>query len=305
MNITRTITGVDDSGQPAKVVVTTTEPEAQLDTAHPEMLVGITCDPAQYTTRLAHWPAARMTRIFGYPGKGIPPWKATKNDARTATVRRLCPDVIPHVSFKDWPTDRDAERMVHAWLDQLPTPSPMPDLLGGPPLVMVSHMHEPGPKDFPPAEYRRRQFLLGCWLAAHPNGHLVELVHIDANIWVEDKGGRDLSIYLPGAGIPSCDTYARSWKPYPTVDQLLWAPLTLAAATGQAPFLPEFAIAKRPDDPTGQRRADLVVTCVIKLRSEGCRGVSWWDDLGTGGTDFRLDDQPSRAAWADAMAGRI
>ncbi|GAB7044879.1 hypothetical protein [Catenuloplanes indicus] len=275
-----------------------------------DMLVGITCDPRDYGTRLARWPGARHTRIFGYPGKGIPSWKPTPTDRRIAEARRLCPGIIPHVSFKDWPDDMAAEAMVRAWLNQLP-PITAPLTPGGPPLVMLSHMHEPGPKDFDPAEYRRRQFLIAIWLAAHPRGGQVDLVHIDANIWVEGKGGRDLSIYLPGVGLPSVDTYARSWKPYPTVDDLLWAPLRLADATRTPPMLPEFGIARRPDDPTGEQRAELMHEALVVLWAEGCRLVSWWEDLGTapraGGPapDFRLDDEPSRRVWEDAMAGRI
>jgi hypothetical protein len=269
-----------------------------------DMLVGITCDPRDYNTRLARWPNARHTRIFGGPGKGIPPWKPTPADRRIAEARRLCPGIIPHVSFKDWPSDIAAETMVRAWLNQLP---PLPPLIlpGAPPLVMISHMHEPGPKDFPPDEYRRRQFLLGLWIASHPHGARVEQVHIDANIWVEDKGRRDLSAYLPGVGTPSVDTYARSWKPYPAVGDLLWSPLRLAHATRTAPMLCEFGIALRPDDPTGEQRAELMHEALVVLWAEGCRLVSWWDDLGTGGTDFRLDDEPSRRVWEDAMAGRI
>ncbi len=190
------------------------------------------------------------------------------------------PRIIPHVSFKDWPDDMAAEAMVRAWLNQLP-PITAPLTPGGPPLVMLSHMHEPGPKDFDPAEYRRRQFLIAIWLAAHPRGGQVDLVHIDANIWVEGKGGRDLSIYLPGVGLPSVDTYARSWKPYPTVDDLLWAPLRLADATRTPPMLPEFGIARRPDDPTGEQRAELMHEALVVLWAEGCRLVSWWEDLGT------------------------
>ena len=266
-----------------------------------DMLVGITCDPADYLTLLASWPGARHTRIFAGPGKGIPPRLPTRRDGRIATALRLCPGIVPHVSFKDWPDDNRARAMVDAWLDQLPACQAMPATR---PLAMISHMHEPGPKDYPPAEYRRRQFQLALWLADHPAGALVEQVHIDANIWVEAKGNRDLSIYLPGVGTPSVDTYARSWRPYPNVSDLLWAPLTLAHATGMPPFLPELGIARRLDDPTGERRAELIRDVVETLRANGCRAVSWWDDLGTGGTDFRLDDEPSRAAWADAMAER-
>lgn len=267
------------------------------------MLVGITCDPGDYLTRLASWPGARHTRIFGGPGKGIPSWRPTRDDKRIARALKLCPGIIPHVSFKDWESDDAAHDMVDAWIDQVPRrPIVQP---GSPPVAMISHMHEPGPKSFPELEYRRRQFLLGTWIADHRHGTEVEQVHIDANIWVEDKGRMDLSIYLPGVGTPAVDTYARSWRPYPTVGELLWAPLTLAHATGMPPFLPELGIARRPDDPTGERRAELIRDVVETLRAHGCRAVSWWDDLGTGGTDFRLDDEPSRAAWADAMAGRI
>ncbi|WP_033338972.1 hypothetical protein [Catenuloplanes japonicus] len=299
-----TITGTTNTGQPATVTIT--YPPAA-------MLVGITCDPKDYGTRLARWPAARMTRIFGGPGKGIPPRtvlddrQRPHDDQRINEVQQLCPGVIPHVSFKDWGDDDTARKMLRAWLP----PANMAPRRDGLPHYLISHMHEPGPKDADPREYRRRQFVLANMLAEFGQGGIVELVHIDANIWVEDKGGRDLSIYLPGVGAPAVDTYARSWKPYPTVAELLWAPLTLAEVTGTAPFLPEFGIAKRPDDPTGGRRAELMVACVARLRAEGCRGVSWWDDLGTapknGGPapDFRLDDEPSRRAWADAMAGRI
>lgn len=61
----------------------------------------------------------------------------------------------------------------------------------------------------------------------------------------------------------------------------------------------------KPGPDRGKRRADWIRAVVAILQAEGAALVAWWDALGTGGTDLRLDDEPSRTAWQDAIDGRI
>lgn len=269
-------------------------PEVVVPVDVPSTTYGITCDPAEYRTRLAQWQNTRHTRVFGYPGKGIPDW--TGGDGRLAWIVKNLPHCRPNVTWKDWPTTPGGvEALLVPFLDAVPECG-----------VDLSHMHEPGPKNVDPTEYRRRWFTIYEIVARHPNAERVGLLPCDANIWVEDKAGGDVSRYAVGVGKPAMDVYARSWKEYPSPAELLATPLRQADALGEAPRLTEFGATRRDDDPTGERRADWINAVCDLAEASGVASMVWWDDLGTAAPgkpapDFRLDDAPSIAAWATRM----
>lgn len=312
----RTITGVDDRGYPATITVAVDEPVPQVVDLAPSMLVGVTVAPDLIEQRMPQWAGARITRVFGYPGEGIPHWtprpfRAKRgSDSRLQRLTAAAPDVIPNVVFRDWADDVTVASMVTAWVADLPVPPTLePGELSTLPQAFLTWCHEPGPKGVDPALYRRRWMTLSAILADLPAAGRVQPLPTDALQWVMGtdpaKGNGDLSIYHTGVGWPAMDCYADSWRPtYPDPRTFLTPALRIADAAGTPPFLPELGAALVAGD-TGERRAEWIRAVVEILRSEGCAGVCWWDNLGTGGTDLRLDDEPSRTAWQDAIAGRV
>lgn len=312
----RTITGTDDRGFPATVTLDVNEPtlpDPEVLPLYPPTRFGVTVDPTQIETRLPWYPGARLCRVFGYPGDGIPPWqpaprpsKPTEIDRRLERIAAVAPEITPHVSFKDWPDDARVAAMVHGWLDDLPIAEDDAVSTGVP--AYLTWMHEPEPKGVDPALYRRRWFTLAKIVDDHVNGGHVPLVPVQTLQWTmstgDGKGKGDLSIYYTGIGSPGIDCYADSWRPdYPPPGQFLAPALRLAAAAGVAPFLPELGSAKVATDTSGERRADWIRAVGSILRAEGAEAASWWDDFGTGGVDIRLDE-PGRAAWNDVIEGR-
>lgn len=296
----RTITGTDDLGRNVEITVTIDGPDPALPST--QMLAGVTVDPDDLP-RMARFPQARHTRVFWPPKAGLPTWA----DRRLQWLKTNAPLVVPHVSFKDWPSDAAVTKGVTAFLDGMTAPT----VTGtADPLVMLTWMHEGDAKGVDSGDYRRRWWTLQGIVGDHPNGPLVGTAPIQTLQWTQGvakgKGNGDLSRYYAGVGCAGIDCYANSWDPaYPDPAKFLHLALQLAARSGGPPCLPELGAVRLASDPSGRGRADWIRAVATILKSEGCRVVSWWDAIGTGGTDFRLDDEPSRTAWQDVCAGRI
>ena len=305
-------TGTDDRGYDAKVTIEIAEPDPIQLPAYPPMLAGVTVDPRDLMTgRLARYPGARLCRVFWGPGDGHPKWSDPRLIKLATTMPAGVPRVIPHVSWKDWDSAAAARTGVTAFLDGLTGAAGIfPAGEDAEPLAVLTWMHEPEPKGIDAALYRRNWWDLGGIVGDHPNGELVDLVAIQTLQWTEStkpgKGNGDLTRYYAGVAQPGIDCYANSWEPtYPDPVKFLQTALQLADRSGAAPCIPELGAMKLAYDPTGARRADWIRTVGGILKREGCSMVSWWDDLGTGGVDFRLDDKPSADAWRDVIAGNI
>jgi hypothetical protein len=284
--VRRTITGTDDRGVPAQVIVDLDEPVPKAA----GMLVGATVDPTDYG-RLNRLPGAGLCRVFGKPTAGIPSWKV---DPR---FRALPKTVTPAVSFKDWPSDVQAQAAINSHLDALPADRHE--------WLIFDHEPEPGAKA-DPLVYRHRWQIAAATVRAHPASSRVTLVPTTTLQWTVAHGGGDPFTWWAGMGdFAGMDCYADSWRDvYPDPAIFLAPALRLADGVGRPLAVPELGAIRMPSDPTGAKRADWIRAVVTLLRREGCAAVAWWDKA-EGTHDFRLDDAASRAAWADVIAGKV
>lgn len=294
MSTTQTITGTDGAGNPARVTVTIDAPN------QPSMLVGVNCDPGDYSATFARLPGAQVTRVFCKPGEGLRPW----TDHRLADPPR---SVLRHVSWKDWPDD--AAAMLTSWLDAMPQwmidQPVVPDL--GISLVLT-YLHEPEDNDVPAEEYKRRWATLQDVARSHRLGHLIALVPVQSSYWtvhhqagdpmpwwagVGDFAGVDLYMDLPTGKYPDPATFVAPW-------------LAMAQWTGKRLWVAELGATLVASDTDGSHRAAWAREVVRLLRAGNCAAVSWWDALGTTKQrhrrDYRLDGRTA-AAWADATKG--
>lgn len=288
----QTITGTDDRGQLAMVTITTHESDPASTDGRP-MLVGVTLAPEEYTSRLERWAVSGLCRVFGQPGAGIPSWKS---DPRFRALPKTC---VPAVSFKDWPGDTAARAAVNSHLDGLPADRAE--------WLIFDHEPENDPKA-DPLVYRRRWQVLAATVRGHAASARATLVPTTTLQWTVARGGGDPFTWWAGCGdYAGVDCYADSWRDtYPDPATFFAPALRLADGVGRPLAVPELGAIRMPSDPTGARRADWIRRVAVLLRREGCAGVAWWDAADkTTGRDFRLDDGPSRQAWADVLAGKV
>ncbi len=259
--------------------------------------LGVTVDPTQYEARLPfHEGAYGPSRVFWKPGAGLPSWA----DSRVRRIKAVDARRRLSFCFKDWPSDEAVRLGVRKIIDEARAAGETFDL---------AHMHEPGPKDFDPREWRRRQFKLDEWIGEDVD--VCTLTPTEAMQWLmsnaDGKGKGDLSIYYAGVGDPSIDCYWDGWvDKYPTASAFLAPALRLQDAAGRPVRLPEFGGARLKSDPTGQGRADTITAVCDLARAEGVALISYWDDIGTGGTRIALGDvgenTPEQQAWRAQIA---
>lgn len=263
------------------------------------MIVGASIDPREYDRRVPELPASRMCRVFGYASKGMPTWRPETGDKRVARLVELLPDVVPALVFQDWPNDDEVRRRLGLLLDGIDRP------------CRLTWRHEADRKKEEPPLYRRRYFQLHEWIAAHANGRHVTLVPTSTYQWTMStapgKGRGDWSRYHVGVGRTGVDVYADSWRGDYPVPAAFLAPLWRYRDAIGAPLeFPEFGAARVPGDDDGNRRAAFLVECAEIMAAEGVTAVSYWDDIGSNGTDLRLwfdePNTPELAAWRDVMA---
>lgn len=292
---TSTITGQDDRGLPATVTVTTTVPDPP---PPPRMLVGVNVQQTDYDATFSAFPGARYCRVFFKPGEGLRPWSVPRLAGLPAAV-------LPHVSFKDWPSDATAIGWVHAWLDGMPDYLTRAPLIPGVGSAALTWHHEPEGDGIPVVEYQRRWALLDAAVRAHPNGPLVAAVPIQTRYWAAAarKGGGSPFGWWAGSGTGAAfDAYADfPAQDYPDPARFVDIAFRLAAGTGRPLWVPELGAVRLASDTDGQGRAAWMTEVVRLLREGGCVAVGWWHQFGSSGYDYRLDDAAS-AAWAEAMS---
>lgn len=322
-----TVTGVTP-GTSASVTLTESDPGPA------PMVVGTTVTAADFghllPGRRDH--GSRFCRTFSSPGDQIVDWANPR--------RRLPPGVADFHSFKDWPSDSVVVQWLTRQLDTMPAsllagPPLLPELTVTDPdgyapdtttydglSVLLCWKHEGEPDciaaDIPIREWRRRHQLAYRTVRQHPNGRRVGYIPIQTGTWTEAKSAKgkakgdwDPLSWWPGAGdYAGYDAYNLSDTTgegaagmYRDPVEFLTVPALLAAGSGRRLFLPELGVVRQGDPPEdGTHRAVWIRAVVAELRRVGAAGVAWWDAMGTGGRDFRLEDEPSRLAWREALA---
>lgn len=254
----------------------------------PAMLVGVNAGPVgsesggqAITNHAKLFPGMAITRVFASVGKGIPSWTGT-------TMSAVPAGMIPHVSFKDW--DPAA---ILTWLDAMPADRAE---------VWLTYNHEPE-GDLDPALFRQRWVTLADLVSKHRNRPRVRAVPILTLYWARHKG--DWRTWWPGVGD------AIGWDSYNEVAPdryedpatFLDIPISSAAEVGLPLVVPELGAVKTTGDSNGAGRAAWITAVTDRLRSAGCRQVSWWCANGTNGLSYHLDQDPAGlAAWRSVIA---
>lgn len=250
------------------------------------MQVGMTVDPTAYAT-YTYFKATRCSRVFSGPGSGLTAWNSGRITGLPAAVE-------PWISVKDYPTD---EQLV-AWIKAATRPA------------KFSWWHErdnDGPQtNAARMDFFARQRHLAEVFASVPNAKVQFMSPPQTLQWTASastadkaKGDGNWRLWWPGSGLGSTwDCYADSWRPaYPDPETFLRIPFEAAQGTGRPLVVAELGAARVSGDNTGTGRAAWIRDVTTLLRERGCTYVAWWNDLGTGGTDFRLTDKPSADAW--------
>ncbi len=268
------------------------------------MRIGINATPAELAATLAAFPGVATCRVFGAVNKGIPAWSGS---AMSTLIKA---GVIPWPSFKDWPADGFAITAVKTWLTAMP-----PTVSE----VWLTYHHEPE-GDLQPREFRRRWAVLAKAVRAHPNANRVKLIPIHtlypsrhkmwdrytvdwtqwAGVWQQWAPTDSAGNYLGDAMGWDCylETTATD---YEDPARFFCHPIGAAHSVGVPLVVPELGAVRVPTDSTGTARAAWITECVDHLTSYGATAVNWWHATGTNGRDYRLDDEPSKAAWREAI----
>lgn len=332
-----TITGTDQHGRPACVVVQVDESDRPGPAKPAPLVVGTTVKHADFARIAAGGPlhGARFTRTFSADGQGVLP--------RTHPRRRVPAGVAEFYSIADWLGDDAMVAAVGDLLDDLD-----PALFTGPPLLpelrpydpdgftpdsapdsdgfsfLLTWCHEYEHKmikaGVPPRELRRRHRLLYRTVRRHPRGFRVGYMPVQNLIWTEassrsdqPKGDGDIFAWWAGVGdyagvdayLPSITNRPASSALYDDPDEALALVWDLAAGTGRRPFLAEAGVILQGDPPdAGNYRAAWIRRLATVAYARGVAGIAWWDALGSHDRDFRLTDPLSREAWAEVIAGR-
>lgn len=251
--------------------------------------VGMTVDPTEYGT-YAQFPGVKGSRLFSAPGSGLMSWSSPRVTALPAGVE-------PWFSAKDYPTDA----ALVAWIKAATRPA------------RFSWWHErdnDGGDHAARMTFFARQAHLADVFASVPDSKVRFMSPPQTLQWTamastssKAKGDGDWRLWWPGSGAgASWDCYADSWRTtYPDPATFLRLPFEAARGTGRPLYVAELGAARLSSDRSGTGRAAWIRDVVAGLREGGAAYVAWWNDLGTGGTDFRLSDKPSADAWREAL----
>lgn len=254
-----------------------------------KLQVGMTVDPSAYTT-YGQFPNVKGSRIFSPPGGGLKSWTSS-------AVTGLPAGVEPWFSAKDYPSDS----ALVAWIKAATRPA------------RFSWWHErdnDGGTHADRMDFFAKQRHLAAVFASVPDSKVTFMSPPQTLQWTamastssKAKGDGDWRLWWPGSGVGSTwDCYADSWRTtYPDPQTFLALPFEAAKGTGRPLYVAELGAARLSSDRTGSGRAAWIRDVVAGLREGGAAYVAWWNDLGTGGTDFRLTDKPSADAWREAL----
>ncbi len=254
------------------------------------MTVGMTVDPTNFA-EYAKYPGTRCSRIFSGPGSGLTSWSSTR-------ITKLPTGVEPWISVKDYPSDA----ALVSWIKSATRPA------------RFCWWHErdnDGGDHAARMDFFAKQRHLADVFRSVPDSKVRFMSPPQTLQWTamaststKQKGDGDWRLWWPGSGEGATwDCYADSWRPqYPNPETFLRIPLEAAEGTGRPLYVAELGAARVSGDSSGTGRAAWIRDVATLLRERGCVYVAWWNDLGTGGTDFRLTDKPSADAWRAVIA---
>lgn len=263
------------------------------------MRIGLDASPAELALTLKKFPGMRFCRVFGPVGKGIPAWTAP---TMTGLIKA---GVTPWPSFKDAPAT-----YLPAWLDAMPASVPE---------VWLTWYHEPE-TDMSGRVFRQGWQSVSNLVRKHRNGSRVKLVPIHTlyparhKLW--DRFSTDwtkwVGVWQQWAPMGSDGRYLgdyMGWDCYQEVTATAYedpgvffrAPIGAAHSVGVPLVIPELGAVRIPTDTTGEGRAAWITACLAHLDHYGTEAVAWWQSTGTNGRDYRLTDDPSEAAWRQAI----
>jgi hypothetical protein len=245
------------------------------------MVVGLTLDPADYTNELPKWTdqqptigRAEIMRVFWSSAQGCPTW----TDSRIQKLKSE--SVIPFISFKVYDTN-----CLKTLLDTMPSDIP---------IAYFTYFHEPE-QDMDAATFKSRSQAMWNVFKAHPRyavEHRVVYMTIQTKQWTFIHNGGNYSTYWCGCGnYFGVDMYANSWDAaYPDPSTFVNTETTFGVNHGINVFFPEVGAARKSTDSSGSGRAAFITTLGnVAHANSKISGMLWWNDLGTGGVDFRLD----------------
>lgn len=253
--------------------------------AGPNLIIGQTFDPAAYDTELPKWSdpqliqsdGVEIVRVFFTAAQGCPgggnPW----NDARI--VKLKAHNIIPFISWKTYDT-----ACLTSMLNSLPADIP---------IAYFTYFHEPE-QDMDAATFKSRSVAMWNVFKANPKytAGRVKYMTIQTKQWTFIHNSGNYGTYWCGCGdFFGVDMYANSWDAaYPNPDSFLATESNFALSAGKNLFFPELGASRKSNDASGTARAEWINQVMYRANTwSTIRGVLWWDDMGTGGVDFRLD----------------
>jgi hypothetical protein len=278
---------------------------------------------------------AEWCRTYSAPGEMILPW---------SSGRRLLPaHVAEFHSFQDWPSDRAVVASLTRMLDQMPAgllegEALLPGLRPVDPdgygagvdydgFSMLLSYWWAGEREFllaggNPKEWRRRHDVVYRTIRQHPNGRRVGYMPVQTCMFTEStsstgnpQGDFDPLAWWAGVGdfagytahMVTVATQPTAAVQHRAARSVLAVAQRLANGSGRPLFVAELGLATNGAEPVqelGLARAAWIRALVDELHASGAAGVGWLDAAGANGWDYRLVDEPSLAAWQDAMYGR-
>jgi hypothetical protein len=265
-----------------------------LTVEHPPMQVGLTASAVDYISHAKTFPRAAFCRTFAGPGQGLPK--------------------LGGAPWPEWASYKDPVQpaALNAWLDRVTRPT----------ILTYRHERDNDPGEANQSKAARADFF-ARWrdlyqiVCEHRNRPLVQAIPIQTLQWTEAKSGSsaikgdgDWRTWTVGVGDGvGWDCYVGSWEPkYPDPERWLRIPIESAEGSGRRLWLPELGSVLLGGD-TGAGRAAWIRDVLAVLRENNCAGAAWWCAIGKPGTkgeirDFHLADQPSAAAWREAIEAR-
>lgn len=267
--------------------------------ASANLIIGSSWDSTEYDTQLAKYSdpgviqtdGVEIVRVFWGPGS-CPTW----TDSRIQKLKAH--NIIPFISFKDYSLS-----CMTTLLNTRPADIP---------IAYFTWFHE-GEADMTAATWKSRQNAMYNLVKAHPSWvqGKVKYMSIQTKQWTFLHAGGNYNTYWCGCGdFFAVDMYADSWvDQYPNADTFLTTEQLFGLNVAHKPlFFPEWGAARKSWDTSGTARRDWMNQVFYRMYTwSNIRGVIWWDDLGTGGRDFRLDPgtsetSPEAVFWKNSLS---